>query len=608
MIHAHHQQLRPRAWILPARTAALPAPAHRSRLPAAGRLLRFMLTGGLAGLLQIALLTIFADQGWSSLPAIIVAALLGAQLNFVLSSLITWRDRPGAALWQRWLLYHGSIAGTMALNVIVVTLLRACVPTVAASAAGILAGGIGNFLLGDHLVFRAYASASMPMATPRKSRHAALAYGAYHGLVTVLSIFCRNTVTALSQFRSSLRSEEKSNGIHEMRNPNTTTRSVRPMVPLGRPIAAAALIIAGGLADHVVATGATTATTSAASATSSSASASAAVSASSLDAATEHAFAIAGPSVVYVNNVNVGSGSGVIYDSKGDIVTNAHVVDQAQQITVTLSTGKTYAAKLLGTDAADDLAVIHINATGLPAATFAASTQVAQEVLAIGNPLDLQQTVTSGLISALGRTVQESNGAYLPNAIQTSAPINPGNSGGALVNLSGQVVGIPTLEATDPQNNNGGAAQGIGFAIPSSRITYIVPQIIASGTVAHTGRAYLGLSALDSSQLSSGGYGQGGYGQGGFGGGTYGQGGGTIQTPTVAGAVVQQVASGSPAAQAGMQVGDVITAANGAPVSGEDDLLAALAKAKPGATMTLTINRNGSTMTVKVTLGELSAS
>ena len=376
------------------------------------------------------------------------------------------------------------------------------------------------------------------------------------------------------------------------------------MLSFTRPLLTVGLIAAGGLTDHLFASAAPSPSPVAAA---SSLVASAAT-ASSLDAATEHAFAVASPSVVYVNSVGVGSGSGVIYDSKGDIVTNAHVVSQAQQITVTLSTGKSYTAKLLGTDTADDLAVIHINATGLPAATFATNGQVAESVLAIGNPLDLQQSVTSGLISALGRTVQEPNGAYLPNALQTSAPINPGNSGGALVDLNGQVVGIPTLEASDPQNNNGGAAQGIGFAIPSSRITYIVPQIIATGTVSHTGRAYLGVSAVDPSQLGQGGSGQGGFGQGGLGQGGFGQGGPLQQTPTVSGAVVGQVASGSPAANAGVQVGDVITAVNGTSISGQDDLLVALAQAKPGATITLAINRNGSTMTVKATLGELSAS
>src|SRR5205823_2120555 len=252
--------------------------------------------------------------------------------------------------------------------------------------------------------------------------------------------------------------------------------------------------------------------TAAATTTHSTAARSVAATGTALDTATENAFAVASRSVVYVDNVGVGSGSGVIYDPSGDIVTNAHVVASAQTLRVTLASGKTYTARIVGTDAADDLAVIHINASGLPAARFASSGtyQVAQTVLAIGSPLGLQQTVTSGLISALDRTVAESRGAYLPNAIQTSAPINPGNSGGALVTLDGTVVGIPTLEASDPQS--GSTAQGIGFAVPSSRVTFVVHQIIATGRVEHTGRALLGVVATDatSAQTSAFGFDNGG--------------------------------------------------------------------------------------------------
>jgi len=316
----------------------------------------------------------------------------------------------------------------------------------------------------------------------------------------------------------------------------------------------------------------------------------AATTGTAFDAATENAFAVASPSVVYIKNPGVGSGSGVIYDSSGDIVTNAHVVDNAQTLRVTLSNGKTYTARIVGTDTADDLAVIRINASGLPAARFAASGSyhVAQTVLAIGSPLGFQQTVTSGLISALNRTVQEPSGAYLPNALQTSAPINPGNSGGALVTLDGTVVGIPTLEASDPQS--GSTAQGIGFAVPSSRVTYIAHQIIATGRVEHTGRAYLGVGAVDatSARAFPSAFGNGG--------------------PTVEGALVRNVAAGSPADQAGMQQGDVITSANGRTITGEDDLLVTLAHSTPGQTMTLALNRNGSTLTVHVHLGELQAS
>jgi len=358
-----------------------------------------------------------------------------------------------------------------------------------------------------------------------------------------------------------------------------------------RTLAASGLIAAGVLGDRIFAGAAPTPSASAAavSATTS------AASALSYDAAVEQAFKIASPSVVYVTSVGVGTGSGVIYDSTGDIVTNAHVVAGATSLTVTLSTGKTYTATLIGTDTADDLAVIHIKATGLPAATFAVAgtTKPAETVLAIGSPLGLQESVTSGLVSALNRTVEESTGAYLPNAVQTSAAINPGNSGGALVDLSGTVVGIPTLEATDDQNNNGGAAQGIGFAVPSDRVTLIAKQLIATGKVTHTGRAYLGLSAADASTQSAQSY----YG--------YGQ---QTTTTAVSGALVEQISTGSPAANAGIEQGDVITSLGGKTVTSEDDLLAALAAEKPGTTVTVKLNRNGGTLSVQVHLSELSAS
>jgi S1-C subfamily serine protease len=364
------------------------------------------------------------------------------------------------------------------------------------------------------------------------------------------------------------------------------------MTRLTALLSAAALVAIGVVGDRVAGPALGNPSATAATTTSPAAVAAApraAATGTALDATTEHAFAVASPSVVYIKNVGVGSGSGVIYDPSGDIVTNAHVVANAQTLRVTLNNGKTYTARIVGTDTVDDLAVIHINASGLPAARFASSGsyQVAQTVLAIGSPLGFQQTVTSGLISALNRTVQEPNGVYLPNAIQTSAPINPGNSGGALVTLEGTVVGIPTLEASDPQS--GSTAQGIGFAVPSSRVTYIAHQIIATGRVEHTGRAFLGVSAVDatSAQASPFAFGNGG--------------------PAVDGALVRNVASGSPADQAGVQQGDVITAANGQTITGEDDLLVALVHSKPGQSMTLQLNRNGSALTVHVHLGELAA-
>src|SRR5438046_2596460 len=155
----------------------------------------------------------------------------------------------------------------------------------------------------------------------------------------------------------------------------------------------------------------------------------------------------------------------------------------------------TLPSQLSGTESADDLAVVKITppSKGLTVATLGDSSklQVGQDVLAIGNPLGITQTVTNGIISALGRNVNEQNGAVIPNAIQTDAPINPGNSGGALVDMQGNLIGIPTLSAIDPEFNT--PANGVGFAIPSNRVQFITSQIIQTGKVTHSGRAALGV-------------------------------------------------------------------------------------------------------------------
>jgi S1-C subfamily serine protease len=201
------------------------------------------------------------------------------------------------------------------------------------------------------------------------------------------------------------------------------------------------------------------------------------------------------PAVVQVNVATPrgqGLGSGVIIDRRGYIVTNNHVVEGARRLEVVLYDGTKLPGQLVGTDPADDLAVVKITPpkAGLTVAALGDSSksQVGQEVLAIGNPLGITQTVTNGIISAVGRNVSEGqNGATIPNAIQTDAPINPGNSGGALVDLQGHVIGIPTLTAIDPQFRT--PANGVGFAIPSNRVQFIAPQIIETGKVTHTGRA-----------------------------------------------------------------------------------------------------------------------
>jgi putative serine protease PepD len=175
-------------------------------------------------------------------------------------------------------------------------------------------------------------------------------------------------------------------------------------------------------------------------------------------------------------------GSGVIIDANGNIVTNNHVVSGAQTMSAVLSNGKTVQAQLVGNDAADDLAVVHIAPyTSMAVAQIGDSSKlvVGQNVLAIGNPLGITQTATTGIISALNRSVAESASTTISNAIQTDASINPGNSGGALINLQGQLIGIPTLGAVDTETNT--PANGVGFAIPSNRVVTVVHQILQRG-------------------------------------------------------------------------------------------------------------------------------
>src|SRR3954452_3548891 len=188
------------------------------------------------------------------------------------------------------------------------------------------------------------------------------------------------------------------------------------------------------------------------------------------------------PSVVQIET-SEGLGSGIVFDTKGDIVTNYHVVGSATTFRVTNSKGKQFKGSLVGTFPADDLAVIKVSGANLTPAKFADSSKlrVGDIAMAIGNPLGLSSSVAEGLVSALARQEPEGNGVVLQNAIQTSAAINPGNSGGALVNIGGSVIGIPTLAAADPQL--GGAASGIGFAIPSNTVKSIATQLVQHGHV-----------------------------------------------------------------------------------------------------------------------------
>ena len=187
------------------------------------------------------------------------------------------------------------------------------------------------------------------------------------------------------------------------------------------------------------------------------------------------------PQVVQIQT-DRGLGSGIVYDRRGAIVTNAHVAASARRFVVTLAAGDRHEASLVGTDPSNDLAVIRLSDATPAPATFADSRALRSGhiVFAIGNPLGLQSSVTQGIVSSLNRRVGEGNGVTLSNVIQTSAEINPGNSGGALVDLSGRVIGVPTLAALDPELGNTEAA-GIGFAIPSNTVKTVADRLIASG-------------------------------------------------------------------------------------------------------------------------------
>ncbi|MEV7807206.1 trypsin-like peptidase domain-containing protein [Microbispora sp. NPDC088329] len=291
------------------------------------------------------------------------------------------------------------------------------------------------------------------------------------------------------------------------------------------------------------------------------------------------------PSIVQITTGEA-LGSGIVYDTDGHILTNAHVVGAATEFQVTLATGgKPRRAHLVSSYPAGDLAMIQVeNATGLTPATFgrSANLKVGQIVLAMGNPLGFSGSVTQGIVSALGRTVtgeKHAGGgaATIANAVQTSAPINPGNSGGALVDLSGQVIGIPTLAAVDPQQ---GAAPGLGFAIPSDTATDVARQIIRYGRVVNSHRAALGVrvgTAVDASGEP-------------------------------VGVAVGSVSPGGGADRAGIRPGDVIVKVEGTPTPTASALSQILATLKPGDRVRVELMRpDGTRKTINVVLSELPA-
>lgn len=291
-------------------------------------------------------------------------------------------------------------------------------------------------------------------------------------------------------------------------------------------------------------------------------------------------------------NVQAGQGgavgSGVIIDQQGHIVTNDHVVSGGQKFSVVLFDGTSLPAQLVGTDSADDLAVVKINPSSkIYAMPLGDSSrlQVGNSVLAIGNPLGITQTVTQGIVSALGRTVSEgSSGGTIVDAVQTDAPINPGNSGGALVDLNGNLIGIPTLVAIDPEFKT--PANGVGFAVPSNRVKFIAPQIVQYGRVLHSGRAALGVSVTTvDSQVAA-------------------QAGLSVDH----GVLIVSAQANGPAAQAGLRVGDVILQLGSQPTNNVSDLNDALLSYDPGTAVPVGIVRGTQRLQATVRLGELKVS
>jgi S1-C subfamily serine protease len=290
------------------------------------------------------------------------------------------------------------------------------------------------------------------------------------------------------------------------------------------------------------------------------------------------------PSVVQIQG-REDLGSGVVYDGRGHIVTNAHVIGEEKTFRVTLANHQEpLTARLVHSYPEQDLAVVRLEdpPDGLRAARFGDSSrvEVGQIVLAMGSPLGLSSSVTQGIVSATGRTVTEGGGsggtgATIGNMVQTSAAINPGNSGGALVGLDGRVIGIPTLAATDPGLGDG-AAPGIGFAIPASMVRTVADQIIKDGRVTDSGRAALGITGR------------------------------TVvdRDYRAAGVAVVDVVEEGAAERAGLRAGDVLTRVGATEITTITSLAEALAAARPGDRTRVTFTRDGEERTVDVTLGE----
>jgi S1-C subfamily serine protease len=290
-----------------------------------------------------------------------------------------------------------------------------------------------------------------------------------------------------------------------------------------------------------------------------------------------------------------GAGSGFLIDARGYILTNFHVVQEAQSIEVVLGDQSRYPAKFIGADQRNDVALIKIEPKGKPLVALplgdSSKLQVGQKVLAIGNPFGFQSTLTTGVVSALGRTVQTSQTTYIDEAIQTDAAINRGNSGGPLINSHGEVIGINSAIYTPS-----GTTAGIGFAIPVNTAKRIAHDLMTEGRVR---QAFLGAQTLEvGGWLAE-----------------------ALDLPVKDGLLVEEVTRGGPAAEAGlhggdraamagmrriMTGGDLIVAIDGQKIANQFDLNVALNRKRPGDTVALTVYRGGRKMDLSVKLGERS--
>ncbi|GAB2947313.1 outer membrane-stress sensor serine endopeptidase DegS [Hafnia psychrotolerans] len=296
----------------------------------------------------------------------------------------------------------------------------------------------------------------------------------------------------------------------------------------------------------------------------------------------------AAPAVVNVYNRNMGAnskselqirtlGSGVIMNDKGYILTNKHVINNADQVIVALQDGRVFEALLVGSDSLTDLAVLKIDSGNLPVIPINTKRvpRVGDLVMAIGNPYNLGQTVTQGIISATGRIGLSPSGRQ--NFLQTDASINQGNSGGALVNSLGELVGINTLSFD--QSNNGATPEGIGFAIPTALAMKVMGKLIRDGRVI---RGYIGIGGREVSPLH----------------------GPNTGIDRMQGIIVNEVTPNGPAANAGMQVNDVIVSVNGKPAISAIETMDQVAEIRPGTVIPVEIMRNGKKLALQITIQE----